>query len=181
MNEPINYFNGNLVDNKKEGRCIITYPSLYFEGEFSNDLKNGHGFVHYYSSGILYKGEWKNDNPCSIGEYTVNDKIIFGSYQDSVNSIDDIIPYVYLLGFIHIPKTGGTDFKYQFNDLLYLQTNIGIKEPRGHITDNLWYSNNNTKNVELNIAKKKLATPESSKRPGALFASMALKLPFERK
>jgi hypothetical protein len=145
MNEPINYFNGNLVDDKKEGKCIVTYPALYFEGEFSNDLKNGRGFVYYYSSGISYKGEWKNDQPCSIGEYTVNDKIIFGNYQDSVNSIDDIIPYVYLLGFIHIPKTGGTDFKYQFNDLLYLQTNIGIKEPRGHITDNLWYSNNNTK------------------------------------
>jgi hypothetical protein len=145
MNEPINYFNGNLVDNKKEGKCIITYPSLYFEGEFSNDLKNGQGFVHYYSSGILYKGEWKNDQPYLIGEYTVNDKIIFGAYQDSVNSIDDIIPYTHLLGFIHIPKTGGTDLKNQFNDLLYLQTNILIKEPMGHKTDNLWYSNNNTK------------------------------------
>ena len=145
MNEPINYFNGNLIDNKKEGKCIITYPSLYFEGEFSNDLKNGSGFVHYYSSGILYKGKWKNDEPYSIGEYNVNDKIIFGTYQDSVNSINDIIPYIHLLGFIHIPKTGGTDLKNQFNDLLYLQTNIIIKEPCGHITDNLWYSNSNTK------------------------------------
>jgi len=145
MNEPINYFNGNLVDNKKEGKCIVTYPSLYFEGEFTNDLKNGHGFVHYYSSNILYRGEWKNDEPCSIGEYTVNDKIILGAYQDSVNSIDDIIPYNYLLGFIHIPKTGGSDFKNQFNKLLYLQTNIIVKEPTGHITDNLWYSNCNTK------------------------------------
>ena len=115
MNEPINYFNGNLIDNKKEGKCIITYPSLYFEGEFSNDLKNGSGFVHYYSSGILYKGKWKNDEPYSIGEYNVNDKIIFGTYQDSVNSINDIIPYIHLLGFIHIPKTGGTDLKNQFN------------------------------------------------------------------
>ena len=145
MNEPINYFNGNLVDNKKDGKCIVTYPSLYFEGEFTNDLKNGHGFVHYYSSNILYKGEWKNDEPCSIGEYTINDKTIFGVYQDSVNSIDDIVQYNYLLGFIHIPKTGGTDFKNQFNNLLHLQTNITIKEPIGHITDNLWYSNSNTK------------------------------------
>jgi hypothetical protein len=145
MNEPINYFNGNLVDNKKEGKCIVTYPSLYFEGEFTNDLKNGHGFVHYYSSNILYRGKWKNDEPCSIGEYTVNDKIILGAYQNSVNSIDDIIPYNYLLGFIHIPKTGGTDFKNQFNELLYLQTNIIVNEPIGHITDNLWYSNCNTK------------------------------------
>ena len=39
MNEPINYFSGNLVDNKKEGKCIIIYPSLYFEGEFINDQK----------------------------------------------------------------------------------------------------------------------------------------------
>jgi len=145
MNEPINYFNGNLVDNKKEGKCIITYPSLYFEGEFTNDLKNGRGFVHYYSSSILYNGYWKNDIPCSIGEYTVNDKIIFGTYQDSVNSIDDIIPYIYSLGFIHIPKTGGTDFKNQFNDLLYLQTNFTIKEQNCHTTDNLWYSNSNIK------------------------------------
>jgi hypothetical protein len=145
MNEPINYFNGNLVDNKKEGKCIITYPSLYFEGEFSNDQKNGYGFVHYYSSGILYRGNWKNDEPCSVGEYTVNDKIIFGMYQNFVNSIDDIVPYTYLLGFIHIPKTGGSDFKNQFNNLLYLQTNFDIKQPEGHITDNVWYSNNNIK------------------------------------
>lgn len=145
MNEPINYFNGSLVDNKKEGKCIITYPSLYFEGEFSNNLKNGHGFVHYYSSGILYRGNWKNDQPYSIGEYTINDKIIFGAYQDSINSIDDIIPYIYLLGFIHIPKTGGIDFKNQLNDLLYLQTNFDIKQAKCHSTDNLWYSNNNIK------------------------------------
>jgi hypothetical protein len=70
-----------------------------------------------------------------------------GLYQDNINSIDDIIPYIFLLGFIHIPKTGGIDFKSQFNDLLYLQTNFDIKLPEGegHYTDNLWYTNNNIK------------------------------------
>lgn len=145
MNQPNNYFKGNLIDNKKEGKCILTYPSLYFEGNFTNDQKNGHGFVHYYGSNITFKGTWKNDESYLIGEYTVNDKIIYGAYKDSINSIDDIVEYIYLLGFIHIPKTGGTDLQRQFIDLLYSQTNFLIKQPKGHSTDNLWYTNNNIK------------------------------------
>lgn len=145
MNQPTNYFKGNLINNKKEGKCILTYRSLYFAGNFINDQKNGQGFVHYYGSNITFKGLWKNDEPYLLGEYTVNDKIIHGTYKDSVNSIDDIVEYKYLLGFIHIPKTGGTDLQRQFIDLLYLQTKILIKQSKGHLTDNLWYTNNNIK------------------------------------
>jgi hypothetical protein len=145
MIQPNNYFKGNIIDNKKEGKCILTYPSLYFEGNFTNDQKNGPGFVHYYSSNITFKGIWKKDEPYLLGEYTVNDKIIHGAYKDAVNSIDDIVEYKYLLGFIHIPKSGGTDLQNQFIDLLYSQTNFLIKQPKGHLTDNLWYTNNNIK------------------------------------
>ena len=54
-------YEGEFVDNVKEGRGIYTYYNGdKYEGEFFEDEKDGFG-VYYYKNGERYEGQFKND------------------------------------------------------------------------------------------------------------------------
>ena len=62
-------YKGDIKDFKKEGNGIESCDDFRYEGHFSNDMKNGEGFLIYTKSGDKYKGEFKNDEITGKGNY----------------------------------------------------------------------------------------------------------------
>lgn len=140
---------GNIIDGKKEGVCTLKYDNLEFACNFINNKREGKGFATFFNlnANVTFDGLWKDDKPYLIGEYSVDDRIIFAKYNDNINDINDIKQYDSVLGYIHIPKTGGMDIKKQFINILYEQTNFVIKYDffYMHKKDNNWFTENNLK------------------------------------
>lgn len=63
-----NKYQGNFVNGKLEGKGTYTFKGGVYEGEFKNNMQNGHG-VTTYESGDVYIGEWNNDK--GIGEVII--------------------------------------------------------------------------------------------------------------
>ena len=62
-------YKGDIKDFKKEGNGIESCEEFTYEGHFSNDMKNGEGFLIYTKSGDKYKGEFKDDQITGKGNY----------------------------------------------------------------------------------------------------------------
>jgi hypothetical protein len=122
---------GEWLHGKKHGKGILISKTQYFEGYFINDMKHGQGGCRFFESGYEYSGNWENGEPYSHGKYVKGD-ISFNAYY--VDDSSKIIPYVYSLGFVHIPKTGGSDLTNSFIKILSHHLKFIIKEPKGHIT-----------------------------------------------
>lgn len=59
INESSLFFNGTLIDNKKNGFCEEILENEYFSGNYQKGLKNGEGF--YKKNEIEYIGSFEND------------------------------------------------------------------------------------------------------------------------
>ena len=146
----INYPNGDIYkgeikDGKKHGKGILHSGSIYFEGIFENDLKVGSGFIRHSNKDYYFQGHWKNNEPYLFGTYIFDNKNeIAGEYKENITEIDKKHFLINNIGFLHIPKTGGTDLRQNTN-FFYINTNIKIYFPNDHIKDGLWYLNNNIK------------------------------------
>lgn len=109
-------YDGEWIDNKKNGFGIITYTNgnryegewnydkingkgkmTYnngdiYEGDWENDKKNGRGTITY-GNGEIYEGEWKNDKRNGFGKMTYkNGEIYEGAWKnDLINGIGKMI------------------------------------------------------------------------------------------
>jgi hypothetical protein len=137
---------GEWLDGKKHGKGVLISKTQYFEGYFINDIKHGHGGCRFFESGHEYSGYWENGEPYAHGKYTKGDISFNGYYvDDSIN----IKPYDYSLGFIHIPKTGGSDLTNSFIKILSHHLKFIIKEPNGHLTNGFDYENDNIESFTI--------------------------------
>ena len=77
------HFEGNLIDNKKEGKGKYYYTNGdIYDGEFKNDLKEGNGTL-YYANGDKYTGQFKNDLINGKGTIIYNNGYKFeGNFKD---------------------------------------------------------------------------------------------------
>lgn len=138
-------YNGQITDNKKHGKGILHTKDIYFEGMFNNDLKHGQAFIRHANADYYFKGKWKNDEPDLFGTYVFDNGTEFmGEFKESIDETDKLNFPKNSIGFIHIPKIGGTDLRQNI-DFFYINTKIKIHYPDGHLIDSLWYSNINMK------------------------------------
>ena len=137
-------YNGFIKDCKKHGKGILTHSDgIYFEGNFVDDLKEGYGFIRYPNKDYYFQGQWKNNEPYLFGTYIFDNKNeIAGEYKEHITEIDKEQFLINNIGFLHIPKTGGTDLGENII-FFYINTNIKIYFPNNHLKDGLWYLNNN--------------------------------------
>jgi hypothetical protein len=160
-------YEGYIINNLREGYGKMTYTNgEIYEGNWENDMRNNigtftdsvgniyignykndlmNGFFNVtYPNGYKYYGEWSNNNPYKIGLYKISDSISYdGIFTRNINNI---IEYKYNLGYIHIPKTGGTDTNNNFISILYDKYNFGIKNPyNNHSFDAQYYKKNEIK------------------------------------
>jgi len=136
-------YNGQIKDGKKHGKGILHLNDIYFEGMFNNDCKHGSGFIRHANRDYYFKGKWENDEPYLFGTYVFdNGNEIMGEYKESIDEIDKLNFSKNNIGFIHIPKTGGTDLMKNIV-FFYIEAKIKMYCKNNHSIDSLWYSNNN--------------------------------------
>ena len=58
VGEYVGHFNENGVP---DGKGTINYEIGFYEGDWKNDVKSGHGVMTYHKSGDVYNGEWADD------------------------------------------------------------------------------------------------------------------------
>ncbi len=74
-------YQGQLVDNKREGKGIMYYEDGNYQGEFKNDKKDGKG-LYYYKNGDREMGDYSNGK--KIGKHILlknNGKIEIKEYN----------------------------------------------------------------------------------------------------
>ena len=72
-------FEGNFVNGKREGSGRITFPnkkSIFYIGQYKNDVGNGKGKEFYENGNVAYEGDFVNNNRQGYGkEYYENGKL----------------------------------------------------------------------------------------------------------
>lgn len=80
-------FAGYWSKGEKKGFGIERYPSGdIYEGEFSNNLKNGIGRYHHKLDQSVYTGEFKDGLRCGFGKLECQDFIYIGDWENGQKS-----------------------------------------------------------------------------------------------
>lgn len=123
-------YTGFFKYGKKHGKgTLIDSSGNTYVGDFRDDLLSGNIKVQF-NSGYKFDGVWKDGTPYGIGTYLTPKNIRFDNFFTDISS--NMVPYDYKLAFIHIPKTGGTDFVQSFIPTVATEADFVIQKPIGH-------------------------------------------------
>jgi len=64
-----NYFNGNFKDGKKYGSCVEMWWNIKFEGNYVNNKREGNG-LETYEDGSFSHGNYTNDKRNGVFNFT---------------------------------------------------------------------------------------------------------------
>jgi hypothetical protein len=85
--EVLGIFDGQInVEGLREGVGNMKFINgNIYDGEFKNDLYNGHGELRHHGSGEYYKGDWKDGKMCGNGYQRFSSGAIFeGEFRDDL-------------------------------------------------------------------------------------------------
>lgn len=65
-------YDGEWINDKKEGKAVVTFPNGKYIGDMRNDMKEGYG-KYIYKNGSIYIGEWSNNLKQGKGTFKGHD------------------------------------------------------------------------------------------------------------
>lgn len=119
-------YTGNFVKNNIEGSGRLEYNiNEHYEGDLKDYKRNGQGSYEDTSKGIVYKGEWADDQFEGQGELVLKEKWVYkGGFVRGVKEGEGVVEYLvskntYKGGFKNNKKNGFGEMKWKNHQQCY--------------------------------------------------------------